>query len=247
MPSRSLAIIALVALAGYAPAAEPEGWIDLLKTGPESPWKAVDKGWIATKEVKLDTAKPNRLTATAVEQGTIWVNGPTGRLPDLITKRAYGDCEVHVEFLIAKKSNSGIKFHAVYEIQILDSAGKATADLTGDDCGGIYPRADLKPNYHHIDKGIAPKVNAAKAAGEWQTLDVTFRAPKIDDKGEKTANATIVKATLNGQLIHENQEMKTPTGNNYTKKETATGPFMLQSDHGPVAWRNAKIRAITMK
>ena len=73
--------------------------------------------------------------------GTIWVNGETGRLPDLITKEAFGDCEVHVEFLIAKNSNAGIKFHAVYEIQILDSSARRRS-RPATDMGGIYPRAD---------------------------------------------------------------------------------------------------------
>ena len=117
---------------------------------------------------------------------------------------------MHVEFLIAKGSNSGIKFHGHYEIQITDSAGRK--ELTGDDCGGIYPRAELKPRYRHLDKGIAPKVNAAKPAGEWQTLEATFLAPRFDKDGKKTANARIVKATLNGQLIHQDQELLTPTG-----------------------------------
>jgi len=53
-----------------------------------------------------------------------------------------------------------------------------------------------------------------------------------------------VKATLNGQLVHENQELKTPTGTNWTKKEVAEGPFMLQGDHGPVAFRNVRIREL---
>jgi hypothetical protein len=90
-------------------------------------------------------------------------------------------------------------------------------------------------------------VNAAKAAGEWQTLDVVWHSPRFNDKGEKVANAKIVKATLNGQVIHENQELKTPTGSNHTKKETAKGPFMLQADHGPVAFRNVKIRPLVEK
>ena len=38
----------------------------------------------------------------------MWVNGTAGRLKDLITKQNYGDCEVHVEFLIGKGSNSAI-------------------------------------------------------------------------------------------------------------------------------------------
>lgn len=43
-------------------------------------------------------------------------------------------------------------------------------------------------------------------------------------------------------MIHENQEVKTPTGANWKKKETPTGPFMLQADHGPVAFRNVRIK-----
>jgi hypothetical protein len=150
---------------------------------------------------------------------------------------------VHVEFLIGKGSNSGIKFHALYEIQIYDSFGKK-GELTGNDCGGIYPRADASGKYTYLDKGVPPKVNACRAPGEWQTLDATFRAARFDDKGEKVANAKVVKATLNGQVIHDDQEMKTPTGSNWVKKEMKEGPFMLQCDHGPVAWRNVKIRAV---
>src|SRR5262249_15876878 len=157
-----------------------------------------DKGWIATDEVKLDGDKNTKLKATPSKGGMIWVNGDKGRLPDLITKESYGDCEVHVEFLIAKNSNSGIKLHAVYEIQILDSFG-SKKELTGVIMGGIYPRADDSNGYKYLDKGIAPKVNAAKAPGEWQTLDVTWKSPRFGARGEKTANAMIVKAVLNGQ------------------------------------------------
>ncbi len=72
-------------------------------------------------EVKLDPEKNTRLKAEKKEGGTTWLNGETGRVPNLITKEAFGDCEIHVEFMIAKNSNAGVKFHEVYEIQILDS------------------------------------------------------------------------------------------------------------------------------
>ena len=212
-----------------------DGWIDLMK--PDV-WKKYDPAWIVTDEVMLNPEKNTALKAEKKECGKVWLNGEKGRLPNLITKESYGDCEVHVEFLIAKKSNAGIKFHEVYEIQIYDSFGKK--DVDGTDMGGIYPRADSKSGY--LDKGIAPKVNAAKPAGEWNTLDVIWKSPRFDAKGEKTANAMVVKAVLNGEVIHENQELKTPTGGNWTKKEVATGSFMLQCDHGPTAWRNVKIR-----
>jgi hypothetical protein len=215
-----------------------EGWIDLMKP---TAWKRYDPAWIVTSEVKLDPGKETRLKATKDENGTIWLNGEKGRLPNLITKERFGDCEVHVEFLIAKRSNAGIKFHEVYEIQILDSYGKKKVD--GTDMGGVYPRADLKKG-GYLDHGIGPRVNAAKPAGEWNTLHVIWKSPRLDAKGEKVANAMLVKATLNGQVIHENQELQTPTGGNWKKKETATGAFMLQSDHGPTAWRNVRIKPL---
>jgi hypothetical protein len=173
------------------------------------------------------------------------VNGAKGRAPDLYTKLEHGDLEVEVEFLIAKGSNSGIKFHGVYEIQILDTFGKDK--LTGDSMGGIYPRAKEKPKYEHIDDGVAPKVNAAKPAGEWNKMSVIFIAPRFDSEGKKIANAKILKAVLNDKLIHENQEMLTPTGGNWVKPEKAKAPFMLQMDHGPVAFKAVRIREYDAK
>lgn len=244
-----LASALLSAFVAALPAEEPKkadtkagDWIDLMK--PDV-WKKVDDRWIFTDEVKL-TADPKgkadvRLKADKKDGGKLWVNGETGRIPNLITKEAFGDCEIHVEYLLAKGSNAGVKFHEVYEIQIFDSYGKK--ELTGSDNGGIYPRANLEKG-GYLDKGVPPKVNASKAPGEWQTLTAIWKAPRFDAKGEKTASAVMVKATLNGEVIHENVEVKTPTGGNWAKKETATGSFMLQCDHGPTAWRNVKIRAV---
>ena len=42
-------------------------------------------------------------------------------------------------------------------------------------------------------------------------------------------------------MIHENVEAPKPTGSELSSKEVATGPLMLQGDHGPVAVRNIKI------
>lgn len=238
--TRLLAIVGMLLASNVSFGADD--WIDLLAGKPEDTWRTVDKAWIVSDAVTLDPENPRRLKASAVSGGKVWVNGP-GRVKDLITKQSYGDCDVHVEFLIAKGSNSGIKFHALYEIQIFDSYGKE--NLKGKEMGGIYPRAKNDPGkYTYIDEGIGPKVNACKKPGEWQTLTATFRAAKFDAEGKKTTNAMMVKAELNGQLIHENVELKHPTGSNWVRKESPTGPFMLQADHGPVAVRVMKIRAI---
>ena len=170
----------------------------------------------------------------------VLVNGKTGRTNDILSKEKFKDIEVHAEFLIPKGSNSGIKFEGWYEIQIFDSWG--VKNPTGSDCGGIYPRAELSPVYHHIDNGTPPKVNACRPPGEWQTLDMIFQAPRFDADGNKTANARFVKVILNDKVVQEDVEVKYPTGNNWHNKEIPSGPLLLQADHGPVAFRNIRVR-----
>jgi hypothetical protein len=152
---------------------------------------------------------------------------------------------VSLEFMIPRGSNSGVKLHGVYEIQILDS-WKA-AHPTGGDCGGIYPRAELKPQFHHIDDGTPPLVNAAKQPGQWQMLEIRFRAPRFDQKGNKVANAQFERVVLNGKLIHDHADAAHPTGAIWRDKEHATGPLLLQADHGPVAFRNVRVRPLAAR
>jgi hypothetical protein len=224
----------------FASAADAD-WIDLSKD--LSAFQEPTGEWFTAATVQVSPDNDRRLTAEP-GQG-ILVNGKTGRTNNLITRQKWGDLEVHAEFLIPRHSNSGIKLHGVYEIQIYDS-WQATK-LTGADCGGIYPRGEMKPHYHHLDDGIAPLVNACKKPGEWQTLDIWFRAPRVDKKGDKIANGQFEKVLLNGKLIHDHVELKHPTGNAWKDKEHATGPLLLQADHGPVAFRNVRARPLTSK
>jgi len=90
----------------------------------------------------------------------------------------------------------------------------------------------------------APKVNACRKPGEWQTLAIEFRAARFDESGKKTANAKFVKVTLNGQVVQENVEIAHGTNVSRNAKEHPAGPVFLQGDHGPVAFRNLKITAL---
>lgn len=147
------------------------------------------------------------------------------RSVDIYTVLKFGDCTIELEFMIPKGSNSGIYVMGEYELQIIDSFGKK--EIEWSDLGAIYQAA-------------APKVNAAKAPGQWQTLVIDFQSPRFEN-GDKTANARFLKVTLNDQVIHENVEMKGPTPGGLTGKEAPAGPLMFQGDHGPVAFRNIKI------
>lgn len=50
--------------------------------------------------------------------------------------------------------------------------------------------------------------------------------------------------THNITVIHENIELSGPTRAAMFGDESARGPLMLQGDHGPVAYRNIRIRPL---
>lgn len=227
-------------LATWGPASEADDWIELTP-GNLDAWRPPRGQWQFVERVRLDTDHPRVLRGEG-EGGDVLLNGPIGRTGNLLTKQEFGDVELHVEFVVPKGSNSGVKLHGHYEIQIADSWGHETPKAS--DCGGIYPRAELLPSYHHIDEGYPPKVNASKAPGEWQSLDIVFRAPRFDAGGKKVADATFVKVALNGQVVQEHQAIPCPTGHAWHNQEVATGPILLQGDHGPCAFRNIRIRTL---
>jgi hypothetical protein len=144
---------------------------------------------------------------------------------DISSKREFGDCYVHVEFRepMTTTGNSGVGMEGRYEVQILNSYGKPPECH---ECGAIYSQTP-------------PRVIASKPAGQWQTYDIFFRAPRFDAAGKVTERPRIT-VYQNGTLIHENAEIRGPTGIHYEqyKGEVPTGPIVLQGDHDPVQFRN---------
>ena len=62
--------------------------------------------------------------------------------------------------------------------------------------------------------------------------------------GKKIENARFLEVRYNGHLIHENVEMEGPNSAHMPIPEAARGPLMLQGDHGPVSYRNVRIRPL---
>lgn len=193
--------------------------------------------WTEVSAVELDPANPKLLKGFP-GSGEI-LNGPTGRTKNLFTDEEFGDAHVHVEFMVPQGSNSGVYLQGRYEIQVLDSFGKKMDEITFQDCGGIYQRYDEQEKRGY--EGHPPRVNAAKAPGQWQSYDIYFLAPRFDAEGKKIANARFVRVSLNGELLHENVEVTGPTRAAGFMDEKALGPIMLQGDHGPVAYRNLRV------
>ena len=144
----------------------------------------------------------------------------------IISDETFTDAYVHVEFRVPDTEgtgNSGVYMQGRYEIQVI---ADDVPDLPGlKACGGIY-------NQH------APLVKADRPRMAWQSFDIVFRAPRVDEAGEVLEQARIT-AFQNGMLIHNNVSIEGPTGGHMDENEAEPGPLLLQ-DHGrqPVSYRN---------
>jgi hypothetical protein len=151
---------------------------------------------------------------------------------DIVTRQQFQDFLLHVEFRVPfmpnahgqARGNSGIGLHGRYEIQVLDSYG--IADPGSGDCGAVYDQA-------------APLFNACKPPLEWQTYDISFRAPRFDDGGKVVENPRVT-VVQNGTLVQNNQEIKRMTGiqSSQYREMAPTGPIVLQDHGNPVQFRN---------
>ena len=229
----AVAAAAVLALVSWAEPAG-EGTADLTADGLRS-WRSPTGDWFVAGGARSDPGDPKML-AGEPGKGVI-VNGKTGRTTDILSQQEFGDVEAHMEFVVPKGSNSGVYFMGRYEVQVFDSWGVKEPKYS--DCGGLYESADSK-----VFVGRGPSENASRAPGEWQSFDVVFRAPRFDAAGKKTENAKFVRVTHNGKVIHENVEVPGPTRAARFNDEQATGPLMLQGDHGPVAYRHIRVKPL---
>jgi hypothetical protein len=150
-------------------------------------------------------------------QGSQWsvVGGVlrnANRGANLVTDQKFDDFKLQLEFRVPKGENSGVYLRGRYELQIDDAAG-------------------LAPSSHHLGGVygfIAPSENVAKAAGEWQTMEITLVG-------------RMLTLTLNGTAVICNREIPGITGGALDSAESEPGPLLLQGDHGPVEFRNIVI------
>ena len=147
----------------------------------------------------------------------------------LCTRENFGNYLLHLEFQLPEEGsgNSGIFFGPLYELQILNSAGKKSAGMG--DCGAIYQIR-------------VPDVNAALGPDEWQTVDLEYQPAKIGANGFMTENgAARVTVRLNGALIHNNVKLSLRRNKYAAFPEEPTSPIVLQEHGSKVKFRNIRL------
>jgi hypothetical protein len=213
-----------------------------------SPFKLESNNWSIVGDVMSSTTEKNTLLSSPGTGVLICKHDSKewGTKYDLFTKEEYGDMDLSLEFMLGEGSNSGIYLQSRYEIQLFDSWGVKNPKYY--DCGGIYQRRDIsKPDGQNQYEGYAPRYNAYKAPGLWNSMEISYQAPRFDAAGKKTSNAKILFVKLNGLLIHENVELSGPTGGPIEENEVAKAPLRIQGDHGSVAFRNIVINNFDRK
>ncbi|MGZ0655716.1 3-keto-disaccharide hydrolase [Coraliomargarita sp. W4R72] len=201
--------------------------------------------WHLVNEITLSKADPSQFSSQTDQSGHILLNAnkKTPKLPYLFTRESYGDLELNLEFMIPQGANAGVYLMGCYEIQIFDSYGVEHLEFS--DMGGVYQRYQKERGQDPKGyEGVPPLVNATKAPGEWQSLDIRFRAPRFDANGSKIENARFIAVHLNGQLVQQDVEVTGPTRANPIKQESAMGPVAIQGNHGPVALRSFRVKSL---
>ncbi len=177
-----------------------------------------------------------------VDKGTVMnSNDPTAEggkygTADIVTKKAYRDFRLHVEFLIEHEGgNSGVYLQNRYEIQVLDG------DSSMHGLGAVINEIESPYYAYH---GI----------GKWNSYDITFRAARFED-GKRSEKA-LVTNYFNGTKVYTNiginqdwggENSCIDGGNDGGKGITDTpGGLKLQAEGHPVLYRNIWIKELDL-
>ncbi|MDE3235454.1 MAG: DUF1080 domain-containing protein [Bacteroidota bacterium] len=191
------------------------------------------------------TSHPDQMATWIINKdGSMMVNKNAGNIQ---TKKSFTDYQLHLEFKIPAtitgegqaRGNSGLFLastgsgDAGYEIQILDNYTNKT--YVNGQCGSVY-------------KQFPPLVNACRKAGEWQSYDIIWTAPRFNEDGSLKSPARVT-VFQNGILVQNNTELKGETrwiGTPEYHKHGAC-PIKLQA-HGdksePISFRNIWVREL---
>lgn len=185
--------------------------------------RALFDGSNQTEWVKSGTTTPAGWTLAG---GTLEAKTSVGSIE---TVETYQDFRLHAEFSLpsyapgtaeGQLNNSGIYLQRRYELQIMNTYGRAVSGLN--ETGAFWGLKD-------------PTVNASVPDGKWETFDILFRAARWAGTS-KTENARVT-VYWNTVLVQDNYALTKSTGGGDPEAATP-GPILLQGLVGPVRFRN---------
>jgi len=209
--------------------------LPLLREAPPSDAIVLFDGKDLSQWVTLGRGGVTQAPKWKVANGYMEVVPRSGRLS---TKARFGDCQLHVEWMVPKGStgsgqgrgNSGVELMSRYEVQVLESYQNLTyADGGAGAIYGVWP----------------PMVNPARPEGEWNVYDIIFEAPRFD--GGKLVSPAYLTLLFNGVLVQNHRAYLGTTVWRQVGRYTphaAEEPLSLQDHNQPVRYRNIWIRKL---
>ena len=207
--------------------------------------KVLDEKWTYWEGPGFKSSLPIKwqIVDDPVDKGTVVMtddraaDGGKYGAADIVTKKAYRDFRLHIEFLVMKPGgNSGVYLQNRYEIQVLD----------GDK--GKHGMAAV------INEAEAP-LDAYNGTGKWNAYDIVFRAARFTE-GKRVEKA-MVTMYFNGVKVHTNQTINQvwggansgiDGGNDGGKGITdKPGGLKLQCEGHDVRYRNTWIKELDLK
>jgi len=205
----------------------------------------LDEKWTYWEGPRFSSELPIKweIVDDPVDKGTVMnSNDPSAKgglygSADIVTKEAYRDFRLHVEFLIeGEGGNSGVYLQNRYEIQVLDG------DSSMHGLGAVINEIE-SPYY------------AYNGLGKWNSYDITFRAARFEN-GKRSEKA-LVTNYFNGEKVYANIGINQvwggansgiDGGNDEGKGITDTpGGIKLQAEGHPVLYRNIWIKALDLE
>jgi hypothetical protein len=160
---------------------------------------------------------------------------------DIVTKEKYGAFELQLDYNISEAGNSGIMYHVSDkagapwatgpEIQLEDNAKAADPQR----CGWLYGLYQ-PPN----DPKTGKPLDATKPVGQWNHMRILITPEKCvhEINGVKYFDYVLGSDDFKARVA------KSKFGKMPKFAKFNTGYLALQGDHGQVAFRNIKIRAV---
>jgi type 1 glutamine amidotransferase len=149
-------------------------------------------------------------------QNGMLINGPPDHGTDLVGEEKFWNFTVRYEYMVPTNSNSGVYLRGRDEIQIFDDYAAGNVAINGN--GALYNIA-------------APAQFVSPKPGVWQTAEVTMTGNRVS-------------VTLNGVKIHDNVLVERATPGGLDENVNEPGPFLLQGNHGVVAFRNLRVKRL---
>lgn len=183
-----------------------------------------DGSWVAGETVALVDGKrndtftvtlPNKEIGWSIENGILVNTPPAGNLE---SKEKFWNFDLHAEYRLSERSNSGIGLRGRYEVQIMEDFGKEPYKQGH---GAVYYR-------------IVPTSNPSKKVGEWQTMDIRLIGREVS-------------VTLNGVKIIDRKIIDGLTAMATDANEGEPGPITIQGDHEKVEFRKLTVTRLEKK